>query len=167
MKNLTINPAIVKFNSLVDSFQRYIMFFWLSSPTTIDKQADWGEGDDNYQMFPNGTYLKASDGTGDIEISHGVQPNEAGTAPLGWTYNSPNRYDKLSIWVSHEIYPAGTKLTVKTADNVKPLEYICKKDSVLVANYLPSGEPNTDDVWVQTVENLEKNYDIKLSEVIA
>ena len=77
----------------VESNQRNVKFSFCPNPVTIDKSADWGEG--NLQQFPNGVFLK-HDPDSD-EITHGVQPNKEVTAPVGWTHDLSN-FKKLPIF---------------------------------------------------------------------
>lgn len=133
----------------IKSRQENVKFIFCPSPFTIDKSEEWGEG--NLQQFPNGGFLKIND---DGKVSHGVQPNEGGTAPLGWEVQENGLFRKKPIWLSPEVHTEGV-ISMETADG--QIDYEVKEPSMVTYNDL-NGEPNRNDGWVQTVANLEKNY---------
>lgn len=99
----------------------------------------------------------------ETEVSHGVQPNEDFSAPVGWEpADKEGFFNKKDIWVESDIiYPneegEETKVvTMDTADGV--ISYEVKEPSIVTYNCLPNGEPDYSDGWVQTVKNVEKNY---------
>lgn len=135
----------------VSSKQAGVRFAFCPDPVTIDKSASWGEG--NFQDFPNGVFLKFKD---DGTISHGVQPNEKGDAPVGWQpTDNPELFDKLSIWVGEKV-PAGEKRTISTLDGV--MDYNFKEDSYLCYN--GDEEANLEDCWVIKESDIVENYNM-------
>ncbi len=134
------------------SKQTNVQFIFCPSPITIDKRAAWGSSHENLQHGPNGAFLKMKSVT---EVSHLVQPNEDKTAPVGWVKgSSPGLFSKSPIWVGEELQ-AGTVKVLNTFDG--QIHYEVKKPSFVCFNE-PNGKVDDTDVWVQTKEELEKNY---------
>ena len=69
----------------IESNQRNVEFIYCSSPVTIDKSSEWGEG--NLQNFPNGVFLKVKPENNTI-VTHGIEPNKLGDCPTGWIEDS-------------------------------------------------------------------------------
>lgn len=134
----------------IESNQRNINFSFCPSPVTIDKSSEWGPG--NLQNFPDGVFLKHDDVTG--EVTHGVQPNEDKSAPVGWT-SDENGFKKLPIWLGKEL-EVGTVTGLETLDG--PINYEVTEESYLCYNDNGNGEPNLGDSWAQTKVALDKNY---------
>lgn len=141
----------IKSMKKIESNQRNIKFSFCSSPLTIDKSADWGEG--NLQKFPNGVFLKHDEST--FEITHGVQPNNIGTAPIGWTFDNKG-FKKLPIWIGEKLFP-GERRMINTLDG--EITYLVAEDSYVCYNGIET--PDLEDVWIQSVKELEKNYILK------
>lgn len=141
---------------LIHGKQKNVLFIWCSSPINIDKSSEWGPN--NHQFAPNGAFLKVNEGEEgeQLSVSHLVQPNESGSAPLGWFETSPNRYDKCPIWVEDEALPIGEVKTITTADGV--INYEVKEESYVCYNNTASGADIADS-WIQTADNLRKNYE--------
>lgn len=143
---------------LVTSKQTNVVFSWCPNPTTIDKSASWGT--DNLQEFPNGAFLK-HDNHG--VITHGVQPNEDQTAPVGWRPlnscidgNCPQTcYEKLPIWVHDETVYHESVVPLQTLDGL--IKYKVTEPSVIVAQD-ENGNPSEKDIWIMTIADLKKNY---------
>lgn len=140
------------------SKQLGVQFIFCESPITIDKRGAWGDNPDNFQKGPNGAFLK-TDAKGNI--SHLVQPNADNTAPIGWIPSTAvpvvGHYDKKPIWITNELIEPGAVLNVKTLDG--DIEYKIEKPSRVCYNSAPDGTADLNDVWVQTVEALIKNYE--------
>lgn len=132
----------------IESNQRNVNFSFCESPVTIDKSAAWGEG--NLQNFPNGVFLK-HDASGDV--THGVQPKEDMSAPIGWLKDE-NGFKKLPIWIGERLAPGTTK-NLLTLDG--PIDYLVAEDSFVCCND-SDGIPNMKDSWVQSVAEINKNY---------
>jgi hypothetical protein len=138
---------------LIESTQRNVAFVFCGSPLTIDKRASWGENDDNFQKAPNGAFLKMKSET---EVSHLVQPNADKTAPVGWVPgDNLGQFHKAPIWVDEEILQPGTTKELSTIDG--DIKYEVTAPSMVCYNDL-NGKPNLNDAWVQSVEQIEKNY---------
>lgn len=137
---------------LIQSTQVDQQFVMVTSPVTIDKSAEWGEG--NLQKGPTGGFLKLAD---PLTVSHLVQPKPDFSAPIGWRPGSqPGLFTKNPIWVDEEnVLQPGTKHSLMTADG--PMEYEVNEPSMLCYNDL-DGEPNLDDVWIQKISAIRKNY---------
>lgn len=137
----------------IQSTQRNVQFVFCESPVTIDKRASWGDNPENLQKGPNGAFLKMSSGT---EVSHLVQPNENGNAPVGWILgDGPGLFHKSPIWIEDEVLQAGTTKELSTLDG--DIKYEVTESSVVCYNEV-DGEANLDDAWVQTIAEIEKNY---------
>ena len=136
----------------VESKQKDVKFSFCKEPVTIDKSSEWGEG--NVQNFPNGVFFKHDSNTD--EITHGVQPNEKGTAPVGWTHDLSN-FKKLPIWIGKEL-EVGSITGMETLDG--SINYEVTEPSYLCYNDNGNNEPNLSDSWAQTIEAVEKNYEI-------
>lgn len=137
----------------IDSHQRNIRFIFCGSPVTIDKRAAWGNNADNLQQGPNGAFLKMKNET---EVSHLVQPNADKTAPVGWIQgDGPGLFHKEPIWVDEEVLQPGTVKPIMTLDG--PIEYEVKTLSQVCYND-KGNLPNQEDSWVQSVEDIKKNY---------
>jgi len=133
----------------ITSQQRNVNFSFCPSPVTIDKSEEWGEG--NVQEFPNGAYLKHDDAG---IITHGVQPNDNLTSPVGWISDDKG-YQKLPIWIGE--YITDTRLvSLQTLDGV--VNYQVNKPSYICYN--GDEKPNNKDCWVQSEEELIKNYNL-------
>jgi len=140
----------------IESKQRDVPFVFCNSPITIDKSASWGTSGDSFQVAPNGAFLKMSSAT---VVSHLVQPNADKTAPLGWVPGSgAGLFDKAPIWIEEEIRQAGTTINVRSADNAAGMPYTVNEPSVVCYNDV-DGKPNMEDGWVQTLVNIQKNYE--------
>ena len=158
MKNVT---SIVR----VLSKQRNVVFVFCPWPVTIDKRADWGPNADNLQHAPNGAFLKINDDA--VTVSHLVQPNADKSAPVGWqqtTPGTPGLYDKLPIWVDNTELVIGSRVSMQTADG--KIQYEIKEPSRVCYNGNENGA-DYNDGWVQTVKNLEKNYEFQAAAVAA
>ena len=139
---------------LVESTQKDVMFLHTDDPFTIDKSAEWGEG--NIQEFPDGGFVKASSQT---QFSHGVQPREDTVfAPLGWIQGSEaGLYSKAPIAVNlATLLNEGDEVELHTKDGV--MDYVVKEPSFYCYNVDADGVVDFSDVWVQSIRNLEKNY---------
>ena len=55
-----------------------VRHIYCAHPMTLDKSSSWGPG--NVQHFPNGCFLQLNE---QGEVTHGVQANASGTAPVG------------------------------------------------------------------------------------
>lgn len=143
----------------VNSRQTEVVFSWCPHPVTIDKSEDWGKG--SMQHFPNGVFLK-HDTHGNV--THGVQPNEDKTAPVGWVPShtcidipcAKTCYDKSPIWASVAIAESG-KIRLDTIDGF--VEYEIKEPSCVVAQD-DNGKPSETDRWVMTIRELQKSYEV-------
>jgi hypothetical protein len=132
------------------SKQQDVQFIWCPNPVTIDKSSEWGSG--NFQNAPNGAFLKMKSPT---EVSHLVQPNEDKTAPIGWVAtNKPGYFDKCPIFIIENL-SIGRCVPVNTLDG--DIIYDVKVPSCLVCN-LVNGQPNYEDCWIQSEEDILKNY---------
>ncbi len=139
---------------LVQSKQKNVVFVFCSFPVTIDKRGDWGPDPSNLQIGPNGAFLKMNSPT---VVSHLVQPNQEKTAPVGWVQGeSAGLFNKAPIWVTDEVLQTGTTKQMKTLDG--DLNYEVKEPSMVCYNGDQNG-PNLNDGWVQTMNNLQKNYE--------
>lgn len=134
----------------LESTQRNVQFSFCQSPVTIDKSDEWGPN--NLQVFPNGVFLKHTDS---VNISHGVQPNEKGNAPIGWMPNGQGTFNKLPIWVMQS-FEAGDSVEIDTRDGVMNISY--DEPFVQVCNSDVDGNPDLTDSWAQKLSDLEKNY---------
>lgn len=141
----------------VTSKQVGVLFVFCPSPVVIDKRAAWGPTADNLQEAPKGAFLKMNKVPGKVDVvSHLVQPNADKSAPVGWMAGSElGLFDKLPIWVDEEILPVGTIRQVNGLDGV--MTYEIKEPSVVTYNGDTNGH-NPNDGWVQTVKNVQKNY---------
>lgn len=141
----------------VTSKQVGVPFVFCPSPVTIDKRAAWGPMADNLQEAPNGAFMKMNKVSGKVdEVSHLVQPNVDKSAPVGWMAGAEvGLFDKLPIWVDEKVLQPGTKKEVNGLDGV--MTYEVQEPSVVTYNGDESGPDLTDD-WVQTVKNVQKNY---------
>lgn len=136
---------------LAHSTQRNIDFVYCPHPVTVDKSAEWGKG--NIQQFPNGVFLKKND---EGIITHGVQPNDDQSAPVGWRLQPDGFFEKLPIWLIKEL-EVGTMVELDTLDGV--INYEVKKPTYLVCQNL-NGEPNLSDSWAISVENFNNSYSL-------
>jgi hypothetical protein len=148
-----------------NSKQKNVPFIWCPDPITIDKRSSWGNTDDNLQVAPNGAFLKLMNNSNNCisiipTISHLVQPKEDKSAPVGWvpTLFFPGLFDKEPIWVEDIIVPAGDNYEFQTADG--KMVYCLDEDAKVCYNCLENGEPNYEDGWIQTVSEIEKNYEL-------
>lgn len=92
----------------------------------------------------------------ETEVSHLVQPNADKSAPVGWVPGSgPGLFDKAPIWIDDKQPEVGSTVKMETLDG--PIEYEVKEPSYVCYSGDADG-PNKQDGWVQTVENVEKNY---------
>jgi hypothetical protein len=131
------------------SKQKDIKFSWCAMPVTVDLSSLWGEG--NLQSFPSGVFLKHdAEGT----ITHGVQPKEDNSAPVGWIRQEDGLYCKEGIWVLEKL-EVGHTVNIDTLDG--EMNCVITKPSYLVANGTPE-EPNQRDTWSQFTTDLVKNY---------
>ena len=142
---------------LVKSNQTGVFFAFCPSPVTIDKRDSWGEDETNFQKGPDGAFLKMNSKDGRWEVSHLVQPNEDGTAPVGWIQGeNPYLFDKQPIWVDDSRrLEAGEKVEMETLDG--PISYDVTEPSYVTYNGDENG-PNKTDGWVQSEKDLLKNY---------
>ena len=139
----------------INSKQRDIKFIYCGDPITIDKRNSWGTDPSNMQIANRGAFLKMKNET---TVSHLVQPNEQQDAPVGWIKTDvPSLFDKAPIWVSSDIVPANTPYEIQTLDGL--LKPCFDEPSVLCYNCNPDGSINMDDVWLQKISDLKKNYD--------
>jgi len=138
----------------INSKQTLVKFVWCESPITIDKS--WG-----FQDAPNGAFLKLNSEC--TVVSHLVQPNADKTAPVGWIPSTDEVivkndlkgfFDKAPIWVSEDVIN-NQECKLKTLDG--PITYNITEPSVICCNGVD--EPDFEDCWVQTVKELEKNYE--------
>jgi hypothetical protein len=134
----------------VESRQQSVNFSFCSHPVTIDKSAEWGPN--NIQNFPNGVFLKHESDL-NSPITHGVQPNEDNTAPVGWKKNEDGTYKKKAIFL-YKILQPNQEVTIFTLDGA--MDYQVNELSVICYN--GDEEPNLNDVYIQSIENLKKNY---------
>lgn len=137
---------------LAYSNQKDVDFVFCPHPVTIDKSAEWGAG--NIQQFPDGVFLKKN---AEGIITHGVQPNEDSTAPVGWEIQPDGFYTKKPIWFL-ETLVAGKNISLDTLDG--PINYEVKEASVLVAQDV-DGQPNMKDTWVVSQEAFNRDYYFK------
>lgn len=118
-------------------------------PMTLDKSKDWGEG--NIQEFPNGGFLQFQNG----KITHGVQPNEDLSAPIGWV-----KTDEQDIFKKKNIYAVQNKFPIvqlKTKDG--DMEYQNpNKNGWVCFNQLENNTPDTTDSWFVTNDQFQKLY---------
>lgn len=144
------------------SKQVAVPFVFCPSPVTIDKRADWGDNADNFQNGPKGAFLKMKS---PVLVSHLVQPKADKSAPVGWVQNptGPGLFDKAPIWVEDETLEVGAVKNLNTADG--PIQYEVKKPSRVCYNER-DGAADPDDAWVQSVEELEKNYEMPPTPVL-
>lgn len=133
----------------VISKQKDVDFVFCPYPMTIDKSADWGEG--NIQVFPNGVFLKRNKAG---IITHGVQPNQNGNAPVGWVLQSNGFYTKQPIWYL-ETLEGGRIKKIKTLDGT--VNYKVKNRSVLVAQD-KNNHPDLNDTWIIDLEIFNRDY---------
>ena len=134
----------------IESKQKNIVFIYCKDPVTIDKSSSWGDG--NIQNFPKGVFLKLNVHS---EVTHGVQPNEENTAPEGWLKGTRGiGYNKKPIWIGEKLFPGEIKI-INTLDG--QIEYNIGEDSYICYNGEDS--PNIQDSWIQSVRELEKNYE--------
>lgn len=141
---------------LIRSKQRNVAFILCKSGITIDKRDSWGDDPSNFQQAPNGAFLKMKNGT---EVSHLVQINEKGDAPLGWVKGSiEGLFDKAPIWVSDQILNAGEMVPISTKDG--NINYEVKEPSVKCYNCDAAGNVDLSDCWIQTLKNLRANYEV-------
>lgn len=133
------------------SKQRGIKFIYCASPITIDKSEEWGPN--NFQIAKNGAFLKMKN---ENEISHLVQPNSDNTAPIGWVQTGvPGYFDKAPIYISEELEIG--MYSIKTLDGL--IDYTVTEPSVICYNE-KDGNIDLDDCWIQTIEEIEKNYEL-------
>lgn len=134
---------------LVKSKQSKIKFIVIKSPITIDKSKDWGPG--NFQNFPNGAFLKVEG----EEISHGVQPEDDFSNPIGWIPNKEaGFFDKKPIWISDDTFEEGM-ISLSTKDG--HIHYEVNEPCKVCYNNL-NNKADLTDAWVQTIDSLQKNY---------
>lgn len=134
---------------LVASTQKDVQFTFCESPMTIDKSDEWGPG--NLQLFPKGAFLKHfAKGL----ISHGVQPNENKTAPVGWVRGNLGLFDKSPIWIL-EALEVGKTHRISTLDGI--IDYEAKEPAYLVCQDF-DGDPDYSDSWAMAKKELEKSY---------
>lgn len=129
--------------------QMGVTFIKCEHPFTIDKSAEWGEG--NVQEFPNGGYLRIVEGC----VGWGVQPNADFTAPIGWVPNGKGTFDKLPIWVQDFIYKPTGFLPLLTKDGF--ISYEVKTPTVIVYN-CKNNRPDWQDSWAMPFADLVKRY---------
>jgi len=135
----------------VESKQRNVRMIYCPYPTTIDKSADWGEG--NIQESQNGACFLKLDDKG--EVSHMVQSRVNFKCPIGWVIgDGKDLYHKAPIFIGEELW-VGRTYVLDTLDG--KMEYEVKEPSFLCYNGEDS--PNMEDVYVQTRKNLIANYD--------
>jgi len=134
----------------VSSKQNDVHFSYCPHPVTIDKSVEWGDG--NVQQFPNGVFLKHEE-NGSPNITHGVQPNEDSTAPVGWIKNHLGTYEKKPIFIGEKL-EEGMVRQIDTLDG--PIEYVVREPSIMCWN--GDEEPNLKDCYIQPIKNLEANY---------
>lgn len=137
----------------LESKQKNVKFSYCPYPVTLDKSKDWGPG--NIQSFPNGVFFKHNEN--DI-ITHGVQPND--DCPIGWFpsdldgvcfFGDMNGlFDKAPIWIDETVLNNGNYI-INTLDG--SMDYEVKEPSHFCYN-----NENGGDTWIQTVEELKKNY---------
>lgn len=140
---------------MIQSKQKNVPFVFCAAPVTIDKRTEWGSDPSNLQNAPDGAFLKLKSAT---EISHLVQPNVDKTAPIGWVQgSSPGLFDKAPIWIDDEVLQPGTTKAMKTRDG--DLNYDVTEPAAVCYNGNGTG-PDLTDGWVQTIRELEKNYDL-------
>lgn len=137
---------------LIHSKQQGVYFSYCPHPVTIDKSKDWGEG--NKQCFPKGVFFKHDENDANV-VTHGVQPNEEGTAPVGWIKDYLGTFEKKPILIGETLQPGQTK-EINTLDGL--INYEVKVTSVMCYNRNEDGSADMNDVYVQSLENLEKNY---------
>lgn len=134
----------------VESNQRNIKFSFCKEPVTIDKSSEWGDG--NLQNFPLGVFFKHDLLTD--EVTHGVQPNETGTAPVGWVVDDSG-FKKLPIHIGKELV-VGTVTGITTLDG--DINYEVTEPSFLCYNDDGNNKPDLKDCWAQTLNSIQKNY---------
>ena len=143
---------------LIQSKQRNVPFVFCAAPIIIDKRREWGSDPSNLQNAPNGAFLKMNSPT---EVSHLVQPNADKSAPIGWVLgDGQGLFNKAPIWVEDEVLEVGTTKNMKTLDG--ELNYEVKEPAVVCYNG-DETVPNMADGWVQTVKNLQKNYEFEIT----
>lgn len=137
----------------IKSKQENVKFSYCPNPVTIDKSASWGDG--GIQDFPNGVFFK-HDPITDV-ITHGVQPNEDDSAPVGWYEYHKGVYNKLPIFVDDNALSISSIVSINTLDGL--INYVVNEPSRIVCN-MDNGVPNLKDCGVMTVKEIEKNYHI-------
>ena len=149
LHKLKDSKVIQKYSSLKGETTHYKM----KSPFTIDKSADWGDG--NVQRMDAGDYVQVnSEGI----ITHAVKANEEGTAPVGWYLVGGNKYLKFPVFAVY-VEP-NISITLDTLDGVMTYN-TTETGGFIVSNSKRSGKifvPNSDDEWFVTYENFVKNY---------
>jgi hypothetical protein len=118
-------------------------------PMTLDKSSSWGPG--NVQHFPNGCYLQLNERG---EVTHGVQPNAARTAPIGWHHVEGEFYEKDLVWAEHR-----TESSVKLMTLDGPMTYDNHESNGFVLyNATPEGDPDYDDPWFMSAKKFHRVY---------
>jgi hypothetical protein len=136
------------------SKQKNVLFVFCADPITLDKRAEWGNYESNFQQAPNGAFLRI---VSETKVSHLVQPKEDKSAPIGWVSgDSEGLFNKAPIWIDDEnILQKGDAKVLNTADGTinreaKEPSMICYNDN--------NGQPDKKDVWIQPIKEIEENY---------
>jgi hypothetical protein len=139
----------------INSKQKAVQFIWCPDPITIDKRRSCGDDPQNIQIAQKGVFLKMKNAT---TVSHLVQPNALSNAPVGWVMTDvPGLFDKSPIWISDEVIPAFTVVEIQTLDGL--LRPFFDEPSMLCYNSKEDGSVDLDDVWLQKISDIQKNYE--------
>ena len=105
----------------------------------------------NIQYFPNGVFFQINK---QGKVSHGVQPNKANTAPLGWFKVEDNVFEKNIIKAEQII---AESVTLDTADGKMTYDNTSRNGWVCY-NLHPNTTANLEDAWFVPNNNFIKLY---------
>jgi hypothetical protein len=123
------------------------MHIFAADPVTIDKSAEWGEG--NLQNFPDGVFLQIPHDT----VTHGVQPNNDKTAPIGWHHTGNSLYGKNDIIAE---ITTDTVVTLITRDG--DMIYDNPDKNGWICYNIVDGMRDHTDPWFVTNEKFQQLY---------
>ena len=130
------------------SLQPPARFVRFTSPMVLDRSAEWGPG--SVQSFPNGAFLRLRSND---EVSHGIQPNEDFSAPVGWEPTAKRGLFRKKDISAERIEGSGS-IVITTLDG--PVS--CPLPCYLCANLNYHGEPDPHDRWPRPVAEFEAAY---------
>ncbi|MTB52196.1 hypothetical protein [Lewinella sp. W8] len=126
-----------------------IRHIYCPHPMTLDKSSSWGPG--NVQHFPKGCFLQLNDRG---EVTHGVQANSTGKAPVGWHHVEGEYFEKDLVWAEQR---SETSIRLTTLDG--PMTYDNPSaDGFVLYNSTPEGAPDYDDPWFMPAAKFHRVY---------